>query len=396
MPTPTPTASRFHARSHPFPTSPAQQPGYLGLYDLRNQSRARLHTVSYPWLRKRKKLKDLRYIGGGQASHLASTLVDAAPGGVFSPQTPLSSQCKRQPSASTRKPLYQRNVKHTLHFILAVDEYPIHVLTAEVTAVSYSWDGAATHEPKNISFELMVGKVEDNGNEVADIIEISNSGFSSSTVSSESFFDWHVRAATPPGDYHIRMNATIYEEDGGPIGPFTQRSQSFSVVQKAFECTIPAWEPAHWRGSLLLGDCYHMRTMTPVSYSIGVVDDNFKVQDASITLELVNTRTGASAGAQTLIEEDFGFSDLDMNNFKIEVGPWKACNTLCKGSNFMLTCPKGPRKIFGAWKHQLFGLVVGKSTTSGGSGGSGALTSIAFSAFLLGMVPAIAISATTL
>ncbi|KAJ7266279.1 hypothetical protein C8J57DRAFT_1511206 [Mycena rebaudengoi] len=275
---------------------------------------------------------------------------------------------------------------------------PRQVLTAEVTAVSYSWDGAATHELKNISFELMVGKVEDNG-EVADIIEINNSGFSSSTFSSESFFDWHVRAATLPGDYHIRMNATIYEEDGGPIGPFTQRSQSFSVVQKAFECMIPAWEPVRsvsdpGFGPLRLdrpngGEVYYLatatRTMTPVSYSIGVV------QDASITLELVNTRTGASAGAQTLIEEDFGFSDLDMNNFKIEVGPWKACNTLCKRSNFMLT-----EEFYISSRIPCAGLVVGKSTTSGGSGGSGALTSIAFSVFLFGMVPAIAVSTMTL
>jgi hypothetical protein len=81
-------------------------------------------------------------------------------------------------------------------------------------------------------------------------------------------FGWQVRAvvsffpacnaksltlvADTPGDYHIRMNATIYDllKDrvgaiaGDPIGPFTQRSETFPIaLNKPFECTVPGWEP---------------------------------------------------------------------------------------------------------------------------------------------------------
>ncbi|KAJ7239732.1 hypothetical protein C8J57DRAFT_1528076 [Mycena rebaudengoi] len=91
----------------------------------------------------------------------------------------------------------------------------------------------------------MVGKTEDNGNEVADIIEIDSS------PNLADLFGWRVHAATTPGDYHIRMNATIYDSlktrpgatEGDPIGPFTQRSKSFSIaLNKPFECTVPEWE----------------------------------------------------------------------------------------------------------------------------------------------------------
>ncbi|KAJ7254879.1 hypothetical protein C8J57DRAFT_1236613 [Mycena rebaudengoi] len=64
---------------------------------------------------------------------------------------------------------------------------------------SYSWRG-----PTNTSLELMVGKAEE--------INL-NAGITS--------FSYHVRAATPPGDYHIRMNATIRQEGViDPIGPY--------------------------------------------------------------------------------------------------------------------------------------------------------------------------------
>jgi hypothetical protein len=57
---------------------------------------------------------------------------------------------------------------------------------------------------------------------------------------------------TPPGDYHVRMNATIFDRskgrigaiDGDPIGPFTQRTPTFPITQsKPFECTVPPFEP---------------------------------------------------------------------------------------------------------------------------------------------------------
>ncbi|KAJ7279497.1 hypothetical protein C8J57DRAFT_1303502 [Mycena rebaudengoi] len=47
---------------------------------------------------------------------------------------------------------------------------PKKVVTADFATFSYSWNGVVTHLPKNVSFELMIGKAEDKGNEVADII----------------------------------------------------------------------------------------------------------------------------------------------------------------------------------------------------------------------------------
>ncbi|KAJ7254877.1 hypothetical protein C8J57DRAFT_1657041 [Mycena rebaudengoi] len=221
---------------------------------------------------------------------------------------------------------------------------PPKVPTADFTTCSYSWEGVV-HEPKNASFELMVGK--------ADVNNLINSKINSGFTD----FGWQVRAATPPGDYHIRMNATIYESaiDGNPIGPFTQRSQTFPVVQnKPFACTVPAWEPVRsvsdpGFGPLRVdlpngGDVYYLsndtHTLASISSSISVVDVDFKRQDASMTLELVNTRTGASAGVQKLT--------LELENFKVEAGPWKACHI-----------PSCPRKLFGAWKRQLFGILRG-------------------------------------
>ncbi|KAJ7231435.1 hypothetical protein C8J57DRAFT_1251196 [Mycena rebaudengoi] len=143
------------------------------------------------------------------------------------------------------------------------------------------------------------------------------------------------------------------------------------------------------------GDVYYLSNATHIlsniDYSISIVDANFKREDASITLELVNTRTGASAGVQKTTggELDFSIQTLEMDNFKVRV------TTSVPGSaNFSVFSDE----FYISSQTPCGGLEPGTSTTSGGSGGSpsGAPASIGFSAFLLGMVPVIAVSAMTL
>ncbi|KAJ7222902.1 hypothetical protein C8J57DRAFT_1391747 [Mycena rebaudengoi] len=279
---------------------------------------------------------------------------------------------------------------------------PLTADTGDLFLVACLWTGVFTHEPKNASFELMVGKAEDNGNEVADIMEINSAGITS--------FWYRVHAATPPGDYHIRMNATIFQK-GVPIGPFTQRSQRLPIVQaKPFACTVPAWEPVRsvsdpGFGSLRVdlpngGDVYYLsdatHNLSSIGYSISIVDANFQREDASITLELVNTRTGASAGVQKITGGELAFQSLEMDNFNVTAGPWKvrATSSVPGSANFSVFSDE----FYISSQAPCGGLAPGKSTTSGGSDGSpsGAPTSIGFSAFLLGMVPVIAVSVMTL
>ncbi|KAJ7270230.1 hypothetical protein C8J57DRAFT_1468400 [Mycena rebaudengoi] len=289
---------------------------------------------------------------------------------------------------------------------------PSKVRTADFATCSYSWQGEVTHNPKNVSFELMVGKAEDNGNEVADIIEI-NSVYPQLTS-----FGWQVRAATPPGDYHIRMNATIYDSlkgrvgaiAGDTIGPFTQRSETFPIaLNKPFECTVPGWEPvrsifdptyAPLRVDLPNGgDVFYLpnatHTLATIGTSFSTVDVNYDRRDTTMTLELVNTRTSTSAGVQKLVSSDLvsSFQSLDLANFKIEAGPWKVrANYSAPGTANFVTFSE---EFYISSQAPCGGLAAGNSSTAGGSGGGspgGAPTSIAFSAFLLSVVPAIAIS----
>jgi hypothetical protein len=97
------------------------------------------------------------------------------------------------------------------------------------------------------------------------------------------------------------MNATIYDSlkartdaiSGDPIGPFTQRSETFPIaLNKPFECTVPAWEPvrsisdpayAPLRVDLPNGgDVFYLpnatHTLTTIGTSFSMVDINYDVR----------------------------------------------------------------------------------------------------------------------
>ncbi|KAJ7435860.1 hypothetical protein FB451DRAFT_1461378 [Mycena latifolia] len=97
--------------------------------------------------------------------------------------------------------------------------------------------GKAGHVLRNITAELMVGKAEDNGQEVADVIW--DHGADQDPVLSFDFF-YQAHAATPEGNYHIRMNGTVSDtlsagpgDPGTPVSNTTTRSKTFIMSSSA-------------------------------------------------------------------------------------------------------------------------------------------------------------------
>ncbi|KAJ7275814.1 hypothetical protein C8J57DRAFT_1311795 [Mycena rebaudengoi] len=250
-------------------------------------------------------------------------------------------------------------------------------------------DLSALPQLRNVLLELMVGKAEDIGNDVADIVGVNMS------VSSRGIeWGYNVPAAIPAGDYHIRVTGAMHnisglEDDGWlesrlgpPLGNYTVRSQTFPVVQDhPFACTTPKWTPIPSvddpRFSALLiygprgGEVYFLKTLKDggsLYVSFTILNEFIRSGDVGpVTLEIVNTATGASVRAQTMSVFDYS-SFLRFEDVRnMTVGAWKV------RANYTLpnVAGAGPVSEHTTWSDEFYiasappcgGLFIGNSTT---------------------------------
>ncbi|KAJ7479064.1 hypothetical protein FB451DRAFT_1365641 [Mycena latifolia] len=253
--------------------------------------------------------------------------------------------------------------------------------------------GKAGHVLRNITAELMVGKAEDNGQEVADII----------------CYPTHAsRLRIYPS---LGMNGTVFDtlsagpgEPGTPVSNTTTRSKTFIMSSSApFACTTPTWtlvvslaDPGYNPLRLAQpngGDTFFLTNLSTIG-SITVapywVDESFTFgKIPQMTMEIVKSGTGQSAGAVTLNSTDRAFQYLPMDHFTLTAGAWKAGAAQIR-ANWTSTNHAGDfstlsDEFYIASSSPCVGLQSGNSTTSGGSpsasGGtisppSGALSSV--------------------
>ncbi|KAJ7275799.1 hypothetical protein C8J57DRAFT_1311769 [Mycena rebaudengoi] len=162
--------------------------------------------------------------------------------------------------------------------------------------------------------KLMVGNAEDLGNNVADIIGV-NSFVDFRTVT----LGYSVPASIPLGDYHIRLTGTMYnvsQDDarGTPLGSYTLRSQTFPITQDyRFTCTAPKWTPMQSVDDPGFSHVHIVRPHGGQVYflkSVFHIDLSFQFRNmptdsqgsdvGPMTVELVNTATGASVSARNI------------------------------------------------------------------------------------------------
>ncbi|KAJ7841292.1 hypothetical protein B0H13DRAFT_2365798 [Mycena leptocephala] len=217
----------------------------------------------------------------------------------------------------------------------------------------------------NITMELMLGRFEDNGNEVVDIMAVEQTSISSNSV------NYYVHASTPAGDYHIRMNGTIYNGNT-PLSNITTRSPTMNItIIDNFQCNTPAaFTPVR---SLSDADYSPVRVIQPVAGDVllqtqltngplafvtglvAAVDDLFDVVDmVNPTLELVNMETGFNTSPQSLstLESQrllsiFGTVRYTTDNVTLKPGTWKM------RMNFTVIDPGSTRK-FSALSDEFF------------------------------------------
>ncbi|KAJ7032671.1 hypothetical protein C8F04DRAFT_1106891 [Mycena alexandri] len=246
-------------------------------------------------------------------------------------------------------------------------------------SVSYQWVAfaAATQSMYNVSMELMFGSAEDGGNDVMDIMQIQ--------MPQSGSFDYNFRPSVPPGNYHVRLNGTVWSLHeatptaindlvlDAPLFNATTRTPTFSVAaaaSSAFPCAKPAFTPVR---SLSDPAYAPVRVIGPPEGSVislqqnstpfgiegwlGLLDADFYPMDTStyydgplllyakipLTVELVNHDTGVSAG---VIHEDTfstldGIESLNVNNLTVSPGAWviRANYTWITGSNVSTLSP---------------------------------------------------------
>ncbi|KAJ6579133.1 hypothetical protein DFH09DRAFT_1360973 [Mycena vulgaris] len=225
---------------------------------------------------------------------------------------------------------------------------------------AYQWVAyaGATRVMNNVSAELMFGKAEDNGNDVADIIRIQ--------MPQSTSVDYYFRPTTPPGNYHVRLNGTVgdlHEASPGaindlvldsPVFNATARTPTFSVVpaSTAFPCATPTFTPVRSLSDPAYapvrvagpqeGSVMFMQNPTALNpnwdrlISVDFVPMDwfsyYEYQEfeapVGLSLELVNTATGGSAGvfkqkAFTWLNINSGGNFMDVSNFTLSPGAWK-------------------------------------------------------------------------
>ncbi|KAJ7263679.1 hypothetical protein B0H12DRAFT_1230965 [Mycena haematopus] len=125
-----------------------------------------------------------------------------------------------------------------------------------------------------------------------------------------------LHVATPPGNYHIRMNATIYAGNL-PLSTIVTSSRTFNIsLVTAYQCQTPTFTPVTSISSAAYSP---LRLVTPmagavfarnalnsqlgnITGTLYIVDGSFNLESLNATLELVNIGTGFSPSVQQVLQ----------------------------------------------------------------------------------------------
>ncbi|KAJ6576821.1 hypothetical protein B0H10DRAFT_2236195 [Mycena sp. CBHHK59/15] len=181
----------------------------------------------------------------------------------------------------------------------------------------------------------MAGPAEDKGQDVQDIVLV---GLSTAN-SNQGGFNYDFHGAMPAGLYHVRINGTIWT-GATQIGTTTALSNTINFTGIALDpCHPVTWTPVR---SVTDPGYTPLRITSPVGGSLIVptetvtagvvvgtltkVDLTFDAENMNQTMEMVNTQTGFSAGAQTIISRITGELSLvyDISQITLDPGSWKA------------------------------------------------------------------------
>ncbi|KAJ7051746.1 hypothetical protein C8F01DRAFT_1091220 [Mycena amicta] len=279
---------------------------------------------------------------------------------------------------------------------IAAIQFPATIAGGDFSTFTYVFDGAVGHVLRNITAELMIGKAEDNGQDVADIIMIHVAD--TDPVLSDDF-GYQIHADIPGGNYHLRVNGSVFNtleisgpnDPGTPIGKnVTTRSKTFIITAgPLFVCTHPVFTAVPSVDSPLYsplrlstpnaGDVFYLTNLSDVktiSVQPNWVDESFELgKIPKMTMELVESGTGKVAGSVVLNSTTDPSQFLPVDQFPgLTAGAWKV------RANFTVSNHAGDfvalsDEFYVASAGNCAGLQSGNSTTTtGGGSGSGSNT----------------------
>ncbi|KAJ7887853.1 hypothetical protein B0H14DRAFT_2562625 [Mycena olivaceomarginata] len=197
-------------------------------------------------------------------------------------------------------------------------------------------ESSVGQELRNVTAEFMVGSTEAvHGNDVG------------SPISND--IGYWLHAATPPGNYHIRINGTVYDA----LNAFGN-------------------DPGKSLGNLgepLAGSMYYLNnisTVGSINVAVAWIDESF-----GMTMEVVKSGTLESVGSVVLNSTQQAFQALPVNKFKLVAGAFRIrANFTDKNhaGNFVTLSDE----FYVASQGPCAGLQSGNSTTSGGGSSSDA------------------------
>ncbi|KAJ7634002.1 hypothetical protein B0H17DRAFT_1149809 [Mycena rosella] len=224
-------------------------------------------------------------------------------------------------------------------------------------------------------------------------------------------YEFH--SATPPGDYHVRMNGTIWSGTT-TLSTTTARSNTFNVnTSTSYPCNTPPWMPVRsvtdpgyspLRITDLVGGDVEYQTnlndgqFSSLSVEFTVVDAFFDIlkggdvqaTNMAMTMEFVISDTEYTPGFITIVPDDTNQLTFDYptGNIILAPGAWKASLSAHIRSNFTNTSPHNPGsfvalsdEFYVALEAPCAGLTVNNSTSAtsaaspGPSAGSGGANS---------------------
>ncbi|KAF7346832.1 hypothetical protein MSAN_01822300 [Mycena sanguinolenta] len=194
---------------------------------------------------------------------------------------------------------------------------------------SYAWVGDPGHQLKNISMELIRASASADSDSVADIVVWGYTQQNGNTIL------YPLHAATPPGSYHIRMNATIYS-GSLPLSTIVTNSRTFNIsLVTSYQCETPTFTPVTSISDVTYSP---LRLVTPmagavfprnilnsnfgnITGSLYIVDGSFNTESINATLELVSLGTGFTTPVQQVPQTAIDTRSTMYSTSKITLAP---------------------------------------------------------------------------
>ncbi|KAJ6460317.1 hypothetical protein C8R45DRAFT_1029907 [Mycena sanguinolenta] len=262
----------------------------------------------------------------------------------------------------------------------------------------YEYEGDVFQQLRNITAELV-----DSNLNVADIMcnilpQYPQSSLTQhvdahgNNVGLDSFSDdlgYYTSAATPPGNYQIRINGTVYNSTsaidndvGTPVGNLSVLSKPWVLSQPAdpFLCTVPTFTPVvsvtdpNYSpiriGQPLAGTMYYLNnisTLGLILVTANYVDGSFGQETSPATMDVVKSGSLESVGSVVLNGSILQVAGLPIDKFKLTAGAFKVRATFTD-SNHSGNFTSLSDEFYIASQGPCVGLQSGTSTTGGGGG----------------------------